>query len=841
MLPSEDYLYTSRFVVKGHIVEPTEDDLKEAKASLDPLRGLLPANIDPQDSPDLLFVVANLAVGGVVNANDDGLSIEDALRTYKQFEWKLCDIEHDRKTIVGFILKAGLSELGTNRLITEDEARAANRPFNITTLTILWKVAARDLSTFIQESSAPGSPDKDSLSLSFEVGFNGYDVVVMPKGVSDLARAALIVSKDSSDFDHYDKFLRVNKGKGVLKTGERVARILAGKIVPLGEGIVTVPAAAVKGLLPILGAEEIDESSDTEAAHTYSSTHVSLPEEHACAFRQFAASIPNEHIYDEAGYGRDMEPHITALYGIKTAEADAVKACVAGYGTVTACLGEISAFIRDEKPYDVLKAEVDSPALHRLHHLIKASVDCDVQWPDYNPHVTVAYLKKGMAAQYIGNKRFAGLNMAFDKLVFSSHTGDKTNLSLTPETSDSVYSSAMNRIKLSQGWKERFASFKAKDPLVNAVTVTLSDGRVLNAVHIFDGDVLEFDKAVSVEGTVITDMTPGERVQIDNTKIVHPHAGDVYPTVRPEKQAENAARLAEVKEAQKAAYTDASASLINALNKLIDVNTTQTRVSSSISESHSPMNLDLTKLNQVKASLEKATKPEDFKEAAASAVVLADEIARASEEWTKTLKSEQDRFAAAEKAREAAVATQKQLEAQVGELKTSIAEMKAAQATVEAQAKFQAHMSALEETFELDDETRALLVDEVKACLDDETFAKWMDKSKVKMKEKTKAFKAKQAKADDDMDAAKKAKKAADDKKKKNDDDDDDDDDDAKAAQEAIASAQANRVDGDIHNGSETSESLVERMQKTFANGIKIDGVKVKKLIKQSTQQEEQS
>jgi len=818
--------YTTRFVTQGHILSASEELKNEAHASLEGLADLLPSGIDPEQHPDLLFVAANLAVGGSVNANDDSVSIEDSLATYKRFEMKLCDVEHDRKTVVGFILKAGLSELGTNRLITEDEARAANVPFNITTITVLWKVAAKDLCNFIQESSAPGSPDKDSLSLSFEVGFDDYDIVTLPKGVTDLARATHTIASASPDFERYDKLLRVNKGKGVIKeTGERVVRTLAGKIVPLGEGIVTVPAAAVKGLLPILGVEnDAVEAADaaktevvaTDGPHTYSSTHVLIPEEHASKMRQFAASIPNEHIYDEPGYGREMDAHATVVYGIKSADHNCIAPHIANHGPVTACFGEISAFERDEKPYDVLKITVDSPDLTKLHHFIRANTDCHVSWPDYNCHATLGYLKKGMAKHYVGDTRFSGIAMTFDSLVFSPHSGDKTTLPLTTKADDSVYSSmSMNRIKLSQGWKERFASFKANDPLVNGVNVTLSDGRVLKNLHVFNGEELELDKTLSMEGAVITDMTPGNPPQMDDSKIVHPHVGDQYPTVRPEKRAEEAAFQAEREQGAKAPYLDACARLFDVLKNLPDVIASQTRVSLSTSESHT---MNLEKLNQAVASLQKA----DPKEAAASIVVLADEIAKASEEWSKT-----------EKARLDAVASEASLKTEVAELKAHLAKIEAAQVAAEAEAKFQGRMTALNEAFELSDDVCAMLMEDVRACKDDEAFAKMMDKNKkLGLKKKVKA---------DDMEAAKKAPKKDDKKSKKVDDSDDDDDDsdDAKAAAEAIASAQADVVDADVNNNLDVKEeTLAESMQKVFARNITIDGVKAKKLIKQSIDQD---
>ena len=102
------------------VVDPTPETLKEAKASLSELKTLLPAGINPHEEPALLFVAGNLAVAGMVNLNDDGIDCETGLEIYKRFEKQQINLEHDRKQVRGYIIHAGLSEFGTDRVITED-------------------------------------------------------------------------------------------------------------------------------------------------------------------------------------------------------------------------------------------------------------------------------------------------------------------------------------------------------------------------------------------------------------------------------------------------------------------------------------------------------------------------------------------------------------------------------------------------------------------------------------------------------------------------------------------------------------------------------------------------
>lgn len=248
MLDSE-LPYKTEFKIKAHVLNPSKDILKEAKASLGDLKGIFPQDIDPETDPDLLYIIGNLAVAGVLNLNDDGLSIEESLSVYKKFEKKQVNLEHDREQIVGFIVKAGLSEFGTDIPLSEDEAKTSNNPFNITVVIALWKVAAKDLCSFLLDKASENG-NKD-LSLSFEVGFDKYQIIELSGNATNFNDAEKIIYNTSPEFNSYDISLKANNGSG-KKNGNRIGRALCGRVLPLGAGIVTLPAADVKGLLPII-------------------------------------------------------------------------------------------------------------------------------------------------------------------------------------------------------------------------------------------------------------------------------------------------------------------------------------------------------------------------------------------------------------------------------------------------------------------------------------------------------------------------------------------------------------------------------------------------------------
>ena len=93
-------------------------------------------------------------------------------------------------------------------------------------------------------------------------------------------------------------------------------------------------------------------------------------------------------------------------------------------------LGKLSVFSNPGSPFDVLKVDVESPKLHRLNRSLRDGLEHQNDYPDYHPHLTVAYLKKGAGAKYAGDTRFAGKILRLDELTHSSAGRQKTRLRL---------------------------------------------------------------------------------------------------------------------------------------------------------------------------------------------------------------------------------------------------------------------------------------------------------------------------------------------------------------------------------------------------------------------------
>jgi len=153
-----------------------------------------------------------------------------------------------------------------------------------------------------------------------------------------------------------------------------------------------------------------------------SSTQLTLDPEAAKPFVDFARSIPDEEVFhklDETGkddYGIETEPHITALFGLTEHEPAPVAKAVADHGQIEVTLGKLSVFKNPE--YDVLKVGVSGDSLHALNGKL-SKLPNEQSFSDYQPHLTIAYLKKGQGAKYEGSTRFQGQKLTFDTVTFS--------------------------------------------------------------------------------------------------------------------------------------------------------------------------------------------------------------------------------------------------------------------------------------------------------------------------------------------------------------------------------------------------------------------------------------
>ena len=143
------------------------------------------------------------------------------------------------------------------------------------------------------------------------------------------------------------------------------------------------------------------------------------------SFIRLQMNISNELLYiKDSSFGKESDPHITILYGL-TKECDYFKlrAFCKDFGTIQIKIGDISKFESDE--YDVIKLSVESKELHDLHNYIKTNFDNVFSFPDYTPHITLAYVQKGSCDHMLGPCEWTGTEYLFNEFKFSHNEGYK--------------------------------------------------------------------------------------------------------------------------------------------------------------------------------------------------------------------------------------------------------------------------------------------------------------------------------------------------------------------------------------------------------------------------------
>lgn len=241
----EHFRYKAEFSSVAKCATSADKDSFLAIASLEPIKPLLPQNIDFNRNYDLLPFAANGAVVNRANLNNHVMDSTTAIACYKDFIYKPMDLEHNRSLIVGVILTAGFTEYGTNKILTEDQVKGMTDPFNMSVGGLVYKINNPTFADSLEDSANPESPFYESISLSWEVGYNDFYIAV---GSPNLSEAEIV--KDEVHIKELSPFLRSNGGQNKLPDGTPIFMQIYGEdVLGFAYGFTSRPAANVKGVV----------------------------------------------------------------------------------------------------------------------------------------------------------------------------------------------------------------------------------------------------------------------------------------------------------------------------------------------------------------------------------------------------------------------------------------------------------------------------------------------------------------------------------------------------------------------------------------------------------------
>jgi 2'-5' RNA ligase len=144
-------------------------------------------------------------------------------------------------------------------------------------------------------------------------------------------------------------------------------------------------------------------------------------------WNEIISSIDESDLYEEEGeeYGIQKNPHLTLLYGLesnvsKEQVEDILNGVMQGSKPIEIELENINLF--ENEDYDVVKFNVKKTELLQKLFDSLSTLPNQNTFKDYQPHITIAYVKKGLGKKYIRNYKHKFIS---NNICYSKSNGEK--------------------------------------------------------------------------------------------------------------------------------------------------------------------------------------------------------------------------------------------------------------------------------------------------------------------------------------------------------------------------------------------------------------------------------
>lgn len=143
------------------------------------------------------------------------------------------------------------------------------------------------------------------------------------------------------------------------------------------------------------------------------------------------SEIDPKDVYFEEGdksYGLEDEPHTTLLYGLhEEVSIDDIKDVLKGFQFGICKIYNVSLF--ENEKYDVLKFDVKGKNLKECNSKL-SELPHTTDFPDYHPHLTIAYISSGKGKKYTEMFEDASFKLKPSHAIYSLPSGDKVKINI---------------------------------------------------------------------------------------------------------------------------------------------------------------------------------------------------------------------------------------------------------------------------------------------------------------------------------------------------------------------------------------------------------------------------
>jgi len=131
---------------------------------------------------------------------------------------------------------------------------------------------------------------------------------------------------------------------------------------------------------------------------------------------------------DDPSFGLETEPHTTLLYGLHDGVTKQnIKNILDKFTFDAFKISNASLF--EHENFDVLKFDVVGDGLYEANAELVKYPNTQT-YPDYHPHLTIAYLKPGKGKQYVKELNGLEFELTPKYAVYSMPSGDKIKISI---------------------------------------------------------------------------------------------------------------------------------------------------------------------------------------------------------------------------------------------------------------------------------------------------------------------------------------------------------------------------------------------------------------------------